>query len=197
MPSSEIEEQIKAYIGAAKKSNVTRDRLYKEFIQRNYPTYVVDYYLKKYFDNKKHRIQMVILILVVISIILVSSYLVLDLKASNQEVEEQVIQPYEEEDCSNKECFALKAENCNKAEFERLEDGSTFKYETNNCQFVKTALKINPSEPENIKQLLEGKSLTCSYAKGQFEIDWINTLTLQLDKCQGPLKDSLIKLLQF
>ena len=203
MPNSDIESQIRAYIEAAKKSNLTRQKIYDEFVQRNYPTYVVDYYLTKYFDKKAHRAQGIMLGLIVISIILISLYVFSNPSTTETTESSDVVEisqsagPYEEANCNNKECFTLKADNCEKAEFERLEDGSTFNYQTDNCQFIKTASKINPSEPDNIKQLLEGKSLTCQYVKGQFEVDWINTLTLKLDKCQGPLKDGLQTLLQF
>ena len=181
MPDKALEEEIKTYLESAKKSKVSKANIYSEFKKKGYPDYVIEYYLAKYFNKKHFSLEKVIVILIGIAAIAFIVYLISSLAGSQK--------------CTTTECFTLKAENCEKAGLERVEDGSTFNYKTNNCVLTKTAAKISDLETSQVKSLLEGKSLTCTYQKNNFNMNWLNTLTLSLDKCQGPLKDGLMNLL--
>ena len=44
---------------------------------------------------------------------------------------------------------------------------------------------------KKILDLLLGKSLTCTYELGQFNTDWVNTISIGLDYCEGGLVDSM------
>lgn len=186
MPKNGKEAEIGAYIKQAKKDKVPKERLYSEFKKKGYPNYVIEYYLSKYKYKGFNALHFIIIGLIAISIISITIYLI------RSPPDFQSVIP---DSCRTTECFTLKAENCEKAELQRNEDGSIFIYKTNNCQFTKTAAKISGSEDQRIIDLLEGKSLSCSYQENNFNMDWINTLTIGLDQCQGPLKDGIKNIL--
>jgi len=96
--------------------------------------------------------------------------------------------------CADKSCFIAAANNCENVVFEQDEEGSIFKYASKDCVLTKTAVKLNIDEPQEMKDLLEGKSLTCEYLTGAFNEDWTDTLSLSLDDCSGELKDAIDEL---
>jgi len=97
--------------------------------------------------------------------------------------------------CDSQECFLTAANNCENAKFQQTEAGSLFEYSANKCVLTKTLKKINETEPVEMKDLLEGKSLTCSYTFGGFNENWIKTLSIDIDACSGELKDSIEELM--
>jgi len=96
--------------------------------------------------------------------------------------------------CADKACFVTAANNCENVILEQNEEGSTFKYEAKSCVLTKTAVNLNIDEPQEMKDLLEGKSLQCTYITGAFNEDWTDTLSLSLEDCSGELKDAIDEL---
>lgn len=93
--------------------------------------------------------------------------------------------------CENKECLISEAENCKNAELTLIEEAGTFEYLSKGCLLTKTILALDESESEEIKQLLEMKSMTCGYEKGNFDANWVNSLILGIEKCEGELAETL------
>ncbi len=97
--------------------------------------------------------------------------------------------------CTTKDCFVTSANNCEELLIKVTEEAGTFAYSTKGCLFTKTVLSVN-EEPE-LKQLLEGKSMTCTYTQGEFDMRLINGLIFGIENCSGDLKDALTGLLAF
>ena len=97
--------------------------------------------------------------------------------------------------CTTKECFIASAQECNADEMTLTEDAGTFTYSAKDCIFTKTL--VSTSGTPEIKNALEGKSLTCAYQKGSFDTRWINSLVYGVELCQGELKDAIVGLLLF
>lgn len=100
--------------------------------------------------------------------------------------------------CTTKECFISSANDCNDIDLTLTEDAGVLKYSSSkDCLFTKTLVSLNPNETQEMKNLLEGKSLTCKYEKGTFDQRWANSLIFGSEYCEGELKDILVELLVF
>ena len=99
--------------------------------------------------------------------------------------------------CTTKECFLPLANDCNEANIIINETAGIFSYTAKDCVLTKTLVKLNPVETQEMKTILEGKSLTCDYKRGQFDARWTTELLFGTDNCTGPLKDALAKLIPF
>jgi ABC-type Zn2+ transport system substrate-binding protein/surface adhesin len=74
----------------------------------------------------------------------------------------------------------------------------TFSYtSTTGCTVVKTLVRLNASESLGMKSMLEGRNMTCSYAKGNFDPRLVTSLVGGMEYCNGDLKDNLAKLIIF
>ncbi len=96
--------------------------------------------------------------------------------------------------CEDNSCLIDSANSCKSAQLAQNVEGSTFNLRTRGCFLIKTASSLNESEPPEIKELIEGKSMTCKFDKGQFDARWVNTLALGIEACEGELRDSLLEL---
>jgi len=99
--------------------------------------------------------------------------------------------------CATAECFLEKANACETTSFEVQEEFGLMLYSTENCIFEKKVLNIDASEDPELKNLIEGKSLTCDYEKAMFKNKWMESLIADLDSCQGELKDIMQQLIVF
>ena len=97
--------------------------------------------------------------------------------------------------CLTKECFLAAANACKNESLRLNESFGTVLLSTRNCTFIKTVLYMNYEESTQIKDLVEGTSMTCIYKKGEFDQDWMNSLILGVEKCDGTLKDAIADLL--
>lgn len=95
--------------------------------------------------------------------------------------------------CVTEACFIEHANNCEAATFRNTIGGTTMAYQTNNCFIIKTVEKLNPTEPSLIKGRFEGKSMTCSYNKGDFDPLYVNTVSAHLNTCEGDLREEIIR----
>ena len=99
--------------------------------------------------------------------------------------------------CMDKACFIDAANNCESLEIEVVETSGTFQYASNDCVFTKTVNSLNEDEAQDMKSLLEGKSLSCSYQQGGFNENWVNSLVVDIEDCDGDLKDTIAQLILF
>jgi len=97
--------------------------------------------------------------------------------------------------CATKECFLTAANACSNATLKLNDSFGTVLLSTNNCTFKKTIIALDPKESTQIKDLVEGTSMTCAYEKSKFDYDWMNSLVLGVEKCDGTLKDAIVDLL--
>lgn len=120
-----------------------------------------------------------------------------------QQIEEGAEEVAEEEtmqtaDCTTKECFISAANDCNDMILTLSEDAGVFEYSSSiNCVFSKTLVQAHESETQEMKNLLEGKSFTCTYEKGAFDERWVTSLIFGTEYCEGELKDILVELIAF
>lgn len=96
--------------------------------------------------------------------------------------------------CTDTECFLSAANECKSVRMQQNEAGSLFEYSARDCALTKTAKKLNESEPVEMRDLLEGKSMTCIYEQGALNENWISTLSIDIDSCEGELKDAIEEL---
>ena len=101
-------------------------------------------------------------------------------------------------DCTTTECFVKAANDCRKAKLDIVDDADMF-WRYRAAAFCggleKTLVFLNDKETAPMKELLEGKSLSCDYTKGKFDERWVTSLIFGLENCRGELKENLGQLL--
>jgi len=97
--------------------------------------------------------------------------------------------------CPDKECFIEKAQSCGIVSLEEQEEFGLVRYESRDCTFTKTVVKLGADEEEQLRNLIEGTSLSCGYAEGNFNIRWMYSLYAGFEECDGELKDTLEQLI--
>ncbi|MBI2564573.1 hypothetical protein HYV79_01110 [Candidatus Woesearchaeota archaeon] len=101
-------------------------------------------------------------------------------------------------DCTTKECFVSSANDCKDIDLTLTEDAGVLKYSSSkDCIFTKTLISLNANDTQEMKSLLNGKSLTCRYEKGKFDQRWATSLIFGTEFCEGELKDILVELILF
>ncbi|MBI4140582.1 hypothetical protein HY485_01960 [Candidatus Woesearchaeota archaeon] len=100
--------------------------------------------------------------------------------------------------CATKECFISAANDCNEVSLTLSEDIGVFKYASSkDCVFTKTLVSANENEAPEMKKLLSGKSLSCTYKNGAFDERWVTSLVFGTEYCDGKLKEILGQLVLF
>lgn len=95
-------------------------------------------------------------------------------------------------DCGyDKQCFIQQANRCNKAIVRENLAGTIVKYTTNNCVLTKNMEQVAENEPEQVKLLFQGKSMTCPYSQNSFNPFLVESIITSLDTCSGDLKTVL------
>lgn len=110
--------------------------------------------------------------------------------------------------CPDEECFSSKVQSCKAAYLTKEKDGNTYFYSTaeklsnyipyktkNSMCFMEVTLKkTSPTASEEIKQQLEGKSMTCTLPMSILpNLDFEKVENI-LDFCHGELKESIYEL---
>ena len=94
--------------------------------------------------------------------------------------------------CTTKECFISHAQSCVKQDLTLDESYAVVRYSTSaDCVFTKTIVGMKPDEPSVMQRLLLNKTMTCAYARDDFNPEWVESLINGIDDCQGGLKDSV------
>lgn len=98
--------------------------------------------------------------------------------------------------CSTNDCFIQAADNCEPVMLDLDENGTVYSLvSTSGCTFTKAVKSVSPSEPDEIKNLFENKSLQCNYTKNNFNTNWVEKLSIGIENCTGDLKDSIYTLI--
>ena len=100
--------------------------------------------------------------------------------------------------CTTMACFISSANACNATNLTVTEDYGVINYATSaNCTLTKTIIRLDANETQQMKALLEGKSMICSYENGKFDTDLVNTMVFGIENCIGELSDNLRILIVF
>jgi len=94
--------------------------------------------------------------------------------------------------------FIAAAKNCTDTTVTITDAVGTFQYtSSDNCVFTKTLVRLNQSEMQEMKTMLEGKNMTCLYTKGNFDPRLVTSLVGGIEYCSGDLKDDITNLMLF
>ncbi len=99
--------------------------------------------------------------------------------------------------CTDKDCFIAAANKCENASILFTDTVGTFKYSASDCIFTKTLLALNSTESDEMKNLLQGKNMTCRYKQGNFDQRLVTSLIFGMEYCEGDLKEALAELTVF
>ncbi len=95
-------------------------------------------------------------------------------------------------DCgTDSACFTQLANQCGNAKMSVAIAGAEFSMHTTNCELTKKLYKLSETEPETVRQALEGKQMICAFEQGAFEQDYLTTITAHSSTCTGDLKTAL------
>ncbi|MFZ0005089.1 MAG: hypothetical protein WCC86_09265 [Methanoregula sp.] len=94
--------------------------------------------------------------------------------------------------------FITAANACTDTNITVIDDVGTMRYASSpGCVFTKTLVSLNATETQEMKSLLEGKSMTCMYTKGNFDPQLVTSLVGGMENCTGDLKDDIGNLVIF
>ncbi|HLC38286.1 MAG TPA: hypothetical protein VJI71_02425 [Candidatus Norongarragalinales archaeon] len=101
--------------------------------------------------------------------------------------------------CVDKDCFITAATDCKGARLTLTDEAGVFEYSSSStaCVFTKTLVSLTEGEAQDMKNLLEGKSMTCKYEKGKFDSRLVTSLIYGTEYCEGDLKEALGALIIF
>lgn len=99
--------------------------------------------------------------------------------------------------CETKECFIDAAQQCDTSTLEVVEEAGTILYQTSACSFTKTVVKLHEGDSDELKQVLEGKSLDCEYQPGEFNEVLLYSQVDGIENCNGELVEIIGNLLVF
>ena len=91
--------------------------------------------------------------------------------------------------CNDKECFIEAANSCESSSFTQVENTITVKYSTEDCILTKKIINLDNTEPKEVKDLFINLEMFCNYEKNNFDSSLIEGFSVQIDQCNGPLKD--------
>jgi hypothetical protein len=97
-----------------------------------------------------------------------------------------------------KNAFIAAANNCTTINAVITDEVGTFQYtSSDSCTFTKTLVRLNESEMQEMKTMLEGKSMTCNYTRGSFDPRLVTSLIGGIEHCSGDLKDDITNMMLF
>ena len=104
-----------------------------------------------------------------------------------------------EKNCYTDECFDNAARKCNKAEYVKIDNGNTFKYDIersygDSCRLNIKIEEIDDAHGQELKNLFQGKSMTCDIPKDKFNVEFLK-LENSIDYCHGILKEAMYELI--
>lgn len=180
-----LRKKVKDYISEEYHKGFTLNAIEKVLLDRGYTQQDIDKIISEVstdYSSHKFNKGLPLVIISVVAILFVISLLFWFAKAGVT-------------DCKDQQCFFDMANQCKSAVLIVDEAGTIYKFESSSdCTFTKTITQISETEPEDIINLFEGKSLNCEYIKNDFETKWVTTLLGGLDRCTGPLKEAFYEL---
>ena len=175
-----LEQTAREWVKAQRKAGKSDEEIRTEMLKRGYSAGIINRLLRK-----KSKI---LYLLPLAIVILIAAYFLAPYIPN-------LISSISAKTCATQDCFIAAANSCSAVRMQQVEAGSLFDYSEKNCALTKTATKLNETEPQEIKDLLEGKSLVCNYSQGNFNENWINTLSIGIEDCSGELKDAIDELI--
>ncbi len=183
--NQDMRKKLETYIQTEYGKGFTFDQIQNTLLKSGYPEQLVKELIKNAMKQPNqanpllHKSQIAIGIVLALFIIGFVIYI-------------KLISPI---DCADVTCFLAKANNCEAARYAAdQETVSILLTTTNDCRVTKEITSVTATEPQEIKDLLIGKSMICNYKQNNFNTELINTLVVGLDKCSGPLKESLYEI---
>lgn len=89
--------------------------------------------------------------------------------------------------------FIAKANQCQPAVMETTINTATLRIESHNdCSITKTVTAMDETEPQEIRELFVGASMTCSYDRGAFDTDYVTQISGNLGYCEGDLVRAIL-----
>ncbi|MEK6813024.1 MAG: hypothetical protein AABX86_02840 [Nanoarchaeota archaeon] len=177
----EEDKAIKEFVKNARKQGKDIEAIREDFKKQGYPDYIAEYYMRK----KKHIPALLIIVVLCIAIGAGALYI----------FKPQIIPKLLLEKCADKACFLQKADACEPAFFAQNEQGTFMELTSRNCKLTKKIVQVSPQEKEDIRKAVTGKSMICRYEKNYFNKNWVNTMTLDIQQCEGQLKDTIMSIL--
>ena len=93
--------------------------------------------------------------------------------------------------CTTADCFALAANDCKAATLTINQSYGVVAFTSfDNCTYTERIVNIVNDTPA-IKDVLENRSMDCTYDKGGFDVDWIKDVVLSATNCRGDLRETL------
>ncbi len=168
------EKRIMKILLFYKKKGYTDAQLKNLLIQKSYPSNIREHLLRKASRHTKflHLLPYVMLVLVIL--IILAPFLRFLIPAAS---------------CPDELCFIKKANACEYAKFTQTKDGTAFLLSTNNCVLTKKVKTIAADEPPEIRSLLEGKVMKCTYQENNFPNGLATMISQSLNECEGDLRD--------
>ena len=103
-------------------------------------------------------------------------------------------------DCGTDDnCFNSYAAGCSKAKVNTISSQNNYNYEVlgkkrDNCIIEVTLTKVSDTQPADMKQALEGRSMKCAIPRSTLETTPVNNIDSLNDYCTGPLKEAILQL---
>ncbi len=100
---------------------------------------------------------------------------------------------------SDENCFNSYAARCSKAGVNTLNKDNTYHYEIlgnkrENCIVEVTLLRLSETQPVDMKQALEGRSMSCAIPRTTLQNQTMNSIQNLNDYCTGPLKEAILEI---
>lgn len=141
------------------------------------------------FDRKHHHVLTVVAI--VLSVLIVALFFILWSQPKPAPEPQPVVEPSPPV-CTTDECFLEHANMCTSAEYTKQIKTGLFKLSiSSDCTLTKTLVSLVETEPERVKNLLEGKSMQCKYEQGNFNVGYVELFTGNVLLCEGPLRNAI------
>lgn len=189
-PKTAKTEKVDNYIKGLLKKGIPPKLIKKELIQFKYPKKVADQLVEKNTDNfgtikpdsNSNQFHFNKIILTIISLIIISILSLFFLSSSDND------------DCTNnRQCFLDKANKCVHASYQNSIGETEFLFTTTeDCTLIKQINRLNENEPIEIKELFQDKYMSCNYQKNNFEEQYLDSISYNIDNCDGELKDIII-----
>jgi len=183
---SKLNKRLERYMEKEIKKGYRPEVIKRVLLEKKYPEDVVDAVYEKYSGSrgpwKESALSFTNLIIIFGAIVLLATIVIFMLFFSSSE-------------CETAECFAEKANNCEKSVYILDEEGTTYRFTSStDCVVEKSVTAVSDTEPEIIREMFLNKAMSCTYSQDGFDERLLSTLLSGLENCEGELKESLYEL---
>ena len=94
--------------------------------------------------------------------------------------------------CDSPSCLIENANKCNPTIYTARIGSAIIDMEIlPNCAIKKTVVKLDETEPEEIRDYFEGRWMVCTYERNNFDDDFAYQISGPLENCEGSLVQSI------